>query len=362
MYDLINLQIQEAWHNELTMFEVVGINDTEIFIQHNSQYHQNYPLDHNVRHFPRLVSLLNKLGLIAGKRIFRCRYPEGTTKRTVFGELVHRDGKFVEYKPYSSSDGKHILISLSDVNKILQKIFFEVCPNSNSQEEWQIGITAIYDNDITITINGPVGIINGHGLYPFLFEKDVFIDKLLITLYDANILLDRHVYIKILANNEEVDCGKVCHNGKTFSGTGKLFGFALFRHTKCLIDELNKKIRENFGRGNRTSLPRPPRHAAFEIVAFNGSIIFIRDLYFLGGSFKLHKTVTNDVDWVVGTLYNLNILNRRRLFYRDSEGQIDEIVHKNRGFLEFKSGESEMRELLKTAEQFFLNDNAGEGN
>jgi hypothetical protein len=362
MYDVINLQIQEAWHNELTMFEVVERNDTEIFVQHiNNEYYHNFSHDHKARHFPRLVSLLNKLGIIGGRRIFRCRYPEGSAKRVVLGELVHKDGKFVEYKHYNCNEENHTQSSMSDVNKKLERILFEDCLNSKSVSGWHIGLTAVYDNEVTITINRPDGKSNIHALYPFFYAKDVFIDNLLMTLYDANILLDRHVNIAILVGNEEVDFGEVYHSGKTFSGTGKLYGFAMFRYTKGIIDEFNRKIRIGYSRGNRTSLPRPPRHAAFEIIALSGSIIFIRDLYALGGSFKLHKTVTNDAEWVVETLRNLNILYGRRLFYRDSEGQIDEIIRTPREFLGFKKGDPQVVKLLETVEQFVLNDNTGKG-
>ncbi len=70
------------------------------------------------------------------------------------------------------------------------------------------------------------------------------------------------------------------------------------------------------------------RHADYQIVKITDKIIFIQDLN-LG-----NISVTNDAEWVVE-----NILNQynppKRIVYRDSEGQWDELVHDGRRFVAF---------------------------
>jgi len=62
--------------------------------------------------------------------------------------------------------------------------------------------------------------------------------------------------------------------------------------------------------------------------------IFIRDI----GPWDQHRTVTNDAEWVVETLAKDHALGDRRLFYLDSEGQIDELLHSAGRFTGFKAG------------------------
>jgi len=58
--------------------------------------------------------------------------------------------------------------------------------------------------------------------------------------------------------------------------------------------------------------------------------LFVVDL----GPWDKHKTVTNDIDRVLNELYRQGkLVNGRRLFYRDSEGNQDEVLHKD-GFFE----------------------------
>ena len=50
-------------------------------------------------------------------------------------------------------------------------------------------------------------------------------------------------------------------------------------------------------------------------------------------------SVTNDAENVVKELHEKGILQGRRLFYYDSEGRLDELVHDGRGlFLSFAPG------------------------
>ena len=50
------------------------------------------------------------------------------------------------------------------------------------------------------------------------------------------------------------------------------------------------------------------------------------------------KSVTNDVENVVQYLSENNSLKNRRLFYKDSAGVIDEILHNNEKFTDFAPG------------------------
>jgi len=76
------------------------------------------------------------------------------------------------------------------------------------------------------------------------------------------------------------------------------------------------------------------RNASYSIVESESTakVLVIRD----DGPWNEHSTVTNDVDNVVAELHESGQLAFRRLFYYDSDGRRDEIVHENgvfRGFL-----------------------------
>jgi hypothetical protein len=70
-------------------------------------------------------------------------------------------------------------------------------------------------------------------------------------------------------------------------------------------------------------------HAEFSIIKISVSFIFIKDT-----GHACHKTVTNDVEYVLQALNP----GRRRVFYIDSENRIDEILHRNGIFSGFKAG------------------------
>lgn len=80
------------------------------------------------------------------------------------------------------------------------------------------------------------------------------------------------------------------------------------------------------------------RPAKYEIVNSdpNAGHLLIRDL----GPWSEHKTVTNDAEIVVGVLAHRGLLPAgRRLFYFDSEGELDEIVVKDGKFAGFKTAD-----------------------
>ena len=77
-------------------------------------------------------------------------------------------------------------------------------------------------------------------------------------------------------------------------------------------------------------------HASFRIEDETSRYIFIRDI----GHNRGCKTVTNDVQWVLEELYSLpgmDIYNKR-IFYMDSMGEIDEILHAGKVFIGFHHG------------------------
>jgi hypothetical protein len=71
-------------------------------------------------------------------------------------------------------------------------------------------------------------------------------------------------------------------------------------------------------------------HANFQIVENTATSLTIEDL----GPWDVYLTVTNDAEWVVKQV--ASILDGRRLFYRDSEGGMDEIVVEQGRFSGFR--------------------------
>jgi len=74
-------------------------------------------------------------------------------------------------------------------------------------------------------------------------------------------------------------------------------------------------------------------HAQFELLDQEREYIFIRDVGHNSG-----RSVTNDAQYVVEQLYDYNIFDYTRIFYEDSEGRIDEILHSGKVFKGFKTG------------------------
>ena len=79
--------------------------------------------------------------------------------------------------------------------------------------------------------------------------------------------------------------------------------------------------------------------AAFSVAIVESAHIVIVDLDESG-----RKSVTNDVECVVRVLHRSGLLGSRTLYYRDTLGDIDEILHDGRGdFLGFKPGNGRIR-------------------
>lgn len=76
-------------------------------------------------------------------------------------------------------------------------------------------------------------------------------------------------------------------------------------------------------------------NARYQIVNQNDKSVTIRDL----GPWNMYPTVTNLAEEVVAELFEQKVLTPfKRLFYFDSEGELDEITHKNGRFTGFIHG------------------------
>jgi hypothetical protein len=73
-------------------------------------------------------------------------------------------------------------------------------------------------------------------------------------------------------------------------------------------------------------------HAEFSVITDNPSYILIKDVGYIRS-----KTVTNDVEYVLEKLNAILNIQNRRVFYIDSDGEQDEIVHSRGRFKCFKS-------------------------
>ena len=75
--------------------------------------------------------------------------------------------------------------------------------------------------------------------------------------------------------------------------------------------------------------------AQFEVLKHEaGKYIHIRDIGHNTG-----RTITNDAEYVIGQLFSeYGITENTRVFYVDSAGRIDELVHHGRKFTTFKAG------------------------
>ena len=63
-------------------------------------------------------------------------------------------------------------------------------------------------------------------------------------------------------------------------------------------------------------------------------------------------SITNTVESVLSLLYEYHNLGNRRLIYRDSDGQIDEILHINGVFIDFAPGHHGIENLPAFSSRF----------
>jgi hypothetical protein len=88
----------------------------------------------------------------------------------------------------------------------------------------------------------------------------------------------------------------------------------------------------NHGRLAREAERERQRHANFRVEQRTDAVVILRDL----GPWETHPTVTNDAEWVVAQI--AETLAGRRLFYYDSDGQLDELLVENGAFVGFAPG------------------------
>jgi hypothetical protein len=74
-------------------------------------------------------------------------------------------------------------------------------------------------------------------------------------------------------------------------------------------------------------------HAVFSVLKETETFIFIKDT-----GHKTHKSVTNDVNFVLTQLSAEYGIEKRRIFYVDSMDRTDEIIHRGGHFVGFRGG------------------------
>jgi hypothetical protein len=69
-----------------------------------------------------------------------------------------------------------------------------------------------------------------------------------------------------------------------------------------------------------------------------GKYIFVRDI-----GHHSWRSVANDTEYVIEQLYlEFGITDKTKIFYEDSEGNIDEILHSGKKFRGFKAGHDDV--------------------
>jgi hypothetical protein len=87
-----------------------------------------------------------------------------------------------------------------------------------------------------------------------------------------------------------------------------------------------------------------PSNANFRILEITDEFVFIEDV----GPWYRHKTITNDAENVVETLYLKGKLkNNKKLYYVDSDNDIGELQHKCGTFLGFSQIKENIRKTLE---------------
>jgi hypothetical protein len=74
-------------------------------------------------------------------------------------------------------------------------------------------------------------------------------------------------------------------------------------------------------------------HAEYEVITVNAQFLYLEDT-----GHNQFKTVTNDAENVIDELRQKYGIEGRRIFYKDSLGQIDELLHRNGLFFGFRLG------------------------
>jgi len=84
----------------------------------------------------------------------------------------------------------------------------------------------------------------------------------------------------------------------------------------------------------------------FEIVSKTDDVLYIVDLF---DESNPTMTITNGAEEVVDQLLASGDLDgKRRLFYKDTEGAIDELLYDESGFGDFRAGDPRIVETLRS--------------
>lgn len=76
------------------------------------------------------------------------------------------------------------------------------------------------------------------------------------------------------------------------------------------------------------------KHANYEVIEKTETSLIIQDI----GPWSVFPTITNDAESVVARLAASGDLESRLLYYYDSDGQMDEILHEDGKFIGFAPG------------------------
>lgn len=89
-----------------------------------------------------------------------------------------------------------------------------------------------------------------------------------------------------------------------------------------------------------TYLGKTASQASFQIVKKTDTIILLQDI---GNN---SRTITNDDDKVINVLSQHFNLKNKRVFYKDSDGRFDELVHESNQFSGFSPCSSTQQDFL----------------
>jgi hypothetical protein len=76
-------------------------------------------------------------------------------------------------------------------------------------------------------------------------------------------------------------------------------------------------------------------HAGYKVTTTNAQFIYLEDM-----GHNQFKTVTNDAGYVLAALNEEYGIGDKRIFYKDSFGEIDEMLHRNGALNGFRHGHS----------------------
>jgi hypothetical protein len=336
MYDLINLQISHAMENNHGSFEVVDIADdtVSVVISAAGREHQAYV---------KLIKLLNTLNILGERRVF-CVEDKDNIHSTVF-EILHRSGRGVR-RDFCEADKENIQDNDID-DKLIHKSCSYVTGNTEGGAEFLSSV------DLTNALKEAVApfaskeqfriaaqIVTHEAIFlniraSFVGTSGIHVQPILVTLHSKGALQGRRVFYDYTCGGHN-DKGEILHNNDTFSKYNEITGFSVSVKKNTRIQIINSNIAKLSGE----------RRALFKVIAMNESFIFLHDLFYVTPQPVPRKSVTNDAEWVIGTLAKMESLRGRRVFYKDTIYKIDEMVHAGEKFMYFYAGKGPLIDIL----------------